>query len=424
MRFDSFPFGRPEELNEPAVVATYLASGTSYGEVLARAGSFAVGQSIGTWVEVPGISEGMIRHYQARVLSVMEAGPEAEDMCSRFVLRIAFPMVNFGGSLTMLLTALVGNDVSTALRARLVDLEFVCGGTENFSGPSKGIAELRELTGVWDRPLVLNMIKPCAGFTPAEGAKLFEQVALGGVDLIKDDELLASPDYNPVLERYRAYAETAKAVFEKTGRRPLYLPNLSGTPSQVMECAAALCDAGAKACLVNFVFGGLDTLLELTRRFGDRLFILGHYAGAAVMSGRDSGIANHVMLGVLPRLAGAHGVMTMAPQMDVPATLFDFWRTVQAQRLPMGPLAPMTATVGGGITPVSQAVYQRELGADAIIGIGGAIQGHPMGARAGAQAAMAAVKATAQGIPLREAAVCCEPLAQALRLWSGEGERA
>ena len=109
--------------------------------------------------------------------------------------------------------------------------------------------------------------------------------------------------------------------------------------------------------------------------------------------------------------------MTMASLSGSPASLFDFQKTVQAQRLPLGEIAPLVTAVGGGITPISQEMYQKELGIDTIIGIGGAIQGHPMGATAGARAAMAAVEATARQIPLQEASLTCESLAVALKLW-------
>lgn len=420
MRYDTYPFGRAEQISQPAVIATYLASGVDCADILRRAGLFAVGQTVGTWVKVPGISQDMVEQYQGRVLAVWGAGDEDLGGCGRYVIRVAFPAANFGSSLTMLLTALVGNDVSTALRVRLLDIELTGGAAARFLGPQLGIEHLRRMTGVYGRPLLLNMIKPCAGFSPTEGARLFEQVARGGVDLIKDDELLASPEYNQVIERFRAYQAVAKAVAEENGKQPLYLPNITGTPSQMMDSAAALYEAGAQACLVNFVFSGLDTLRELTDRFGDQMFIMGHYAGVGVLDARDCGIADAVMLGILPRLAGAHTVMTMAPAEGDGAAWHRFRQIVQAQRLPMGGLAPLITAVGGGITPVSQAVWQRELGPETIIGIGGAIQGHPMGTTAGAEAAVCAVEATAQGIPLHEAAQACEALARALVLWGDE----
>ncbi|MDR2391843.1 MAG: transcriptional regulator, partial [Planctomycetota bacterium] len=349
-------------------------------------------------------------------LALVPAGEAGNEPV--FLLRLAFPRENFGGSLAMLMTALVGNDVSTALRTRLVDLELSGAAAEAFPGPKTGIGELRALAGVKDRPLVLNMIKPCSGFTPEEGAKLFLETAMGGVDLIKDDELLGSPAYNPVAKRTALYLKAARQAREISGRLATYFPNISGPPKQMRDNARAVADAGGKACLVNFVFAGLDALAELADEFGDRLFIMAHYAGVGAMGWERGGIANSVFIGTLPRLAGAHAVMTMFPNRSDAAAMHDFYRTVQAQRLPMRSTRPILTAVGGGVTPVNQVKLQEELGPDLIIGIGGAIQGHPLGTTVGARTAMAAVEATAKGIPLEEAAVGNEGLHVALETWA------
>lgn len=408
-----YPFDRMEHLQGDYAVATYLVYGADYGNILDKAGAFAVGQSVGTWIQVPGITAEMVERSQARVLDVIPAG----EVCGEqvFLLRLAFPCVNFGGSLAMLLTSLVGNDVSTALHTRLVDLSFT--GSSGFAGPRQGMAQLRQLTGVTNRPLVLNMIKPCLGFCPNEGAKLFFEVAKGGMDLIKDDELLGSPNYNTVAARTKAYLKAADAASQYSGKTTVYLPNITASPSKMRENAKAVLDAGAKACLVNFVFAGLDTLAELCEEFGDRLFIMAHYAGVGVLGWKHGGIANSVFLGTLPRLAGAHAMMTMYPNHGDCAAMYDFFRTVQAQRLPMGDIPPLLTAVGGGITPRNQALVQNELGSDVVIGIGGGVQGHPQGACQGAKAVMAAVTATSNNIPLEEAACENEPLQISLSKW-------
>lgn len=414
LNYFTYPYGRAEQLDENYIIASYLVYGASYENILKKAGNFAVGQTIGTWVEVPGVSTGMVERYQGRVVSLEAVRGAGEETV--FFMRLAFPLENFAGSFTMLLTALAGNDVSTAMQTKLVDLE-LCGKAAAVAGPKQGMNELRALTGVFDRPLVLNMIKPCTGFTPQEGAKLFYEAARGGVDLIKDDELLGSPAYNPAPQRVEAYAKAAESACGQTGKRAVYLPNISGAPKQMRANAKAVLEAGAKACLVNFVFGGLDSLAELCAEFGEKLFIMAHYAGVGVMNWERGGIANPVFLGLLPRLAGAHAVMTMHPDRADPAAMYDFYKTVQAQRLPLGAIRPVVTTVGGGVTPANQAAVQSELGRDCVIGIGGAIQGHPMGTAAGARAAVAAVSASAAGVSLEEAAESCEELRAALELW-------
>ena len=409
MKYCAYPYDRPENAAGDYVTATYLVRGAGYANILDKAGAFAVGQSVGTWIKVPGISDAMVERRQARVVGIYPAGEEAEGP--------AFPRENFGNSLAMLMTALVGNDVSTALGARLAGLELSQAAASAFPGPAQGIGELRKLTGVQGRPLVLNMIKPCSGFTPEEGARLFFEVARGGVDLVKDDELLGSPAYNPVAERTALYLRAAGEAGKISGRTSVYMPNISGPPSMMRKNALAIIDAGAKACLVNFVFCGLDALAELAEEFGSRLFIMAHYAGAGTMGSERGGVANSVFLGSLPRLAGAHAVMTMHPDRADPAAMLDFFATVQAQRLPMGRIRPVVTAVGGGVTPANQARVQEDLGKDLIIGIGGAIQGHPLGTATGAEAAMLAVEATAGGVPLEKAAEGHKGLKLALERW-------
>ncbi len=415
MKYAEYPYGRPEDLAGDYIVATYLMFGADCENALKKAGNFAVGQTVGTWVAVPGVSDDMVERYQGRVISLYPVSCGEEQT---FVLRVAFPQVNFAGSFTMMMTALVGNDVSTALQTKLIDLEFYGNALSSFPGPSQGIHALRKLTNAYDRPVVLNMIKPCTGFSPREGAKLFYASACGGVDLIKDDELLGSPSYNNVAERIAAYSEAAESAYEHTGKRTVYMPNISGSPQKMRDNAKAAIQAGAKACLVNFVFGGMDSLAEICEEFGKSLFIMAHYAGVGVMSWARGGIANRVFLGLIPRLAGAHAVMTMYPNRQDTAAMLDFYQTVQAQNLALGAIRPLVTTVGGGVTPLNQEILQKELGSDIIIGIGGAIQGHPMGTTVGAQTAMTAVQATASGIPLQTAAESCEGLKTVFQLWN------
>lgn len=414
MNYTAYPYGRAEELAGDYVVATYFMYGANYGNALQKSGNFAVGQTVGTWVSVPGVSDEMIERYQGRVVSLYPVACSEEQI---FILRIAFPQVNFADSFTIMMTALVGNDVSTALQTKLIDLEFYGNASRSFAGPAQGMNELRKLTNAYHRPIVLNMIKPCTGFTPEEGAKLFYASACGGVDLIKDDELLGSPSYSSVTERVAAYGKASESAYEHTGKRTVYMPNISGAPQKTRENAKAAVQAGAKACLVNFVFGGLDSLAEICEEFGDSLFIMAHYAGVGVMNWERGGISNRVFLGLLPRLAGAHAVMTMYPNRGDTAAMLDFYQTVQAQNLPLGGIRPVVTTVGGGVTPINQQILQKELGSDIIIGIGGAIQGHPMGTTVGAQTAMTAVEAVANGIELETAAENCEGLKKAFQYW-------
>ena len=64
------------------------------------------------------------------------------------------------------------------------------------------------------------MIKPCTGYTPEVGAKLFFEAAAGGVDIIKDDELIGGDrEFNKIEDRVKANMEAARKALEKLQRK-------------------------------------------------------------------------------------------------------------------------------------------------------------------------------------------------------------
>ena len=70
-----------------------------------------------------------------------------------------------------------------------------------------------------------------------------------------------------------------------------------------------------------------------------------------------------------------------------------------------------------GVTDQGVAVICRDLGPDAILGVGRVLQGHPDGAAAGAKATLRAVEAAASGVTQEEAARQCPELWQAMEIW-------
>ena len=414
MYFD-LPFDSPASLADgDYVVATYCAFGLSGAAALKKAGNFAIGQTVGTWIALPGVTRRMVENWQARVIALHTVPGTEEDAA---LLRVAFPRRNFDGSFAMMLTALVGNDVSTALRVRLVDLEPTATALTAFRGPRRGVEGFRKATGVYGRPLVLNMIKPCIGHSPEDGAELFYRSGLGGVDLIKDDEVLGNTSLSTVTGRMKAYNAAAKRLRAETGKAPVYIVNITDTPKKMRGHAKAAVEEGVQAVMVNFIGTGFDALSELTEEFGESLCFLGHYAGVGVMGAPSQGIAPAVALGVLPRLAGADSVMTMYPGEANPEGLLECVQAVQKQKLPLGGLKPILTAVGGGVTPASLPKIVEVFGQDVIIGVGGAVQGHPAGTTAGAKAVMDGLAAVMKGEALAEAAERSPELKTALSQW-------
>ena len=247
---------------------------------------------------------------------------------------------------------------------------------------------------------------------------MFYESGRGGVDLIKDDEVMGNTTLSGVEGRVKAYLRAAKRIEEETGRSPVYIVNITDRPSRMRENARVALACGAQAVMVNFVTAGLDSLAELASEFGESLCFLGHYAGVGVYEFSHAGNQQrrHARNTAKNGRSGC-GDDHASGRPGRPAYL-EYLQTVQAHRLPMAHIKQVCTAVGGGITPLNVAAICRDLGPDTILGVGGAVQGHPGGAAAGAKAILRAVEAAVKGIPLQEAASDCPELQKAVEIWS------
>jgi 2,3-diketo-5-methylthiopentyl-1-phosphate enolase len=391
---DRIPGPAPRE----DVVVTYLA-GLPDLESAARtaAEAFALGQSLGTWRPVPGITDAMRRDHGARVVELRRTDRDEEvggvRADGRWVLSVSFPVINLGSSLAMLLTTAIGNDPSTSIAMRVVGLDVPERYVELFPGPRFGVEGWRRVTGVDGRPLLLNMIKPCTGFPPEVGAGFAAESARGEVDLIKDDELLADPAFSRVADRTRAYVGAIDAVAAETGRATRYVAHVTTTPARLAATARAAVDAGAGAVMVTPLTLGLDALAELAETA--RVPILAHVAGIETWTGAAEGGIGHGALARLLRLAGADAVLTSTPHAPRPLPDGAYAAVAAGLRggVAGGRVRAALPMPGGGITADHVAPIVDALGTDVIIAVGGAIQGHPEGAAAGGRAVRAAIDA-------------------------------
>jgi 2,3-diketo-5-methylthiopentyl-1-phosphate enolase len=390
------------------LTATYLAD--LGDDAVQAAEAFATGQSVGTWVPVPGITPEMLAEHGARVVEVRQLtegetiGGELADG-RPWLLRVAFPTVNFGPQFPMLFTTLLGNDPSTSLTVRLVAIDLPPPFLDAFVGPRAGIDGWRSLTGLTDRPLLLNMIKPCTGYPPEVGADFIEAVARGGCDLIKDDELLADPSFSRVAERARVYRARLDEVADETGHRAWYVANVTTRAGSLLDTARAAIDGGAGAVMVNALAVGPD-LVQALAEANLGAPILAHMAGIETFSGgATTGFGRALLVGRLMRLAGADAVLTDNPygRRSPPEGVIQ--ATIEWLREPWGPVRPTMPVVAGGLTGAMLGSIVAEFGIELILGVGGAIQGHPEGATVGARAIRAAiddaVRAASPGLTAR-----------------------
>nr|WP_197684232.1 RuBisCO large subunit C-terminal-like domain-containing protein [Vaginimicrobium propionicum] len=390
-----------------AVLATYTFSIPANVDPLEKVRAFAVGQTIGTWVEVPGLTKEMIDKYQGEVVDITSLDPSdlvTDDQgVATYAATLALPAVSIGADVPRLFTALLGNDASTSMAAKLTEVQLPASMTSGFSGPKYGVAGLRKVLGVQSRPLLLNMIKPCTGLTPAQGSEIFRKTALGAPDLIKDDELMGDPEFSPIDQRVAAYNKAAEQAFEETGHRTIYVPNITAQGTTLFENAKRAVNAGARALMVCYAAVGYGSVVELRERFD--VPILGHYASAnTYYENASSGMSAALALGFFPRLVGADMAVINTPYSGYPMRKAAYLATARKLLAPAGDLRPSFPVVGGGVKPGVVHRYLDDLGTDIILASGGAIQGHPQGPAAGVRAMYQAIDSYMDGVTLEEAA--------------------
>jgi 2,3-diketo-5-methylthiopentyl-1-phosphate enolase len=418
------PLALPDGVDyDDYVIGTYLVSYSAALPVPIIAPMLAVEQSTGTWVPVPGETLEVRCQHIAKVIGVYEV-PDYEStvppnlQTRQWFVQIAYPEVNIGEQIPMLLSTVVGN-ISMGGDIKLVDIRFPKKYVAGFKGPKFGIEGIRKILGVKKRPLLNNMIKPCTGYRLKVGAELFRKAALGGCDIIKDDELIANASFNSVLGRVKRYMEIEKQVYEEKGEHTLYTVNITDKIPNVFENAKRAVELGCNALMINYLAVGFPVMQALAEDPAINVPILGHMdvAGALYMSPWH-GLSSHLVLGKLPRLAGADIVVIPAPYGKAPVIDYKFRNVARNLAFPLYHLKPTFPMASGGITPSMVPTVMAALGNDIVIGSGGGIHAHPKGPVAGGKAFRQAIDATIQGIPLSEYAKDHQELAIALKEWA------
>lgn len=423
MYIDPIIYQIPEGIDhERFVIATYYCATKPSTNMIKFAAALAIEQTCGTWLKVPGETPEVRERAIGRLVGVYETPAYQiglpENITERhFIVRIAYPWQNFGPHFSMMLSTVLGN-ISSSGKVKLVDLEFPKSFLRNFKGPKFGVQGIRDLLGVPTRPLLNNMIKPCIGLTPEKTAELAYEAAVGGVDVIKDDELVCDPTFCPLEERVRHVMEALRRADDVKCEKTLYAFNITGPLDIMRERAYRAIEAGANALMLNYATIGLDNAQAIAEDPNINVPLLAHsdYTGATYESDW-SGMAATLIGAKLPRLAGLDMIISLTPYGKFPMMMDTFVNAGLQMLTPFGDIKPVFPMPGGGTTQGHIEDVIKKFGNDVMIAAGGAIHGHPMGPAAGARAFRQGIDAVMAGQTLVEAAREHEELRCALDLW-------
>ncbi len=288
----------------------------------------------------------------------------------RFEVGIAYPVETAGRELTQLINVLFGN-ISIQPSVRLVGFDLPESLRQHYRGPRFGRAGLRTLLDVHDRSLLCTAIKPM-GLSPTELAELAYRLALGGIDLIKDDHGLSDQTFCPFDERVARCAEAVARANRETGKRCLYLPNVSAPATEVARRARLAKQAGAGGVLFCPGLCGLDAMRTLAEDDTFGLPILSHpaFQGSFCVH-PDSGISHGVLYGQLNRLAGADATIFPSWGGRFAYTRDECLDLVDGTTREMGSIKPIFPVPAGGMRLDRVGELCRFYGRDCILLIGG-----------------------------------------------------
>lgn len=404
-------------------------------EPLAKVAEIIAGeQSSGTFLQLAGESEALKARARARVVSVTVQDTVATpSLHSEHLARrahaggfqrgeivIAFPVGNVGANLSALLATVAGNlfELGEVTGLRLLDLDLPDDYLQAFPRPRFGVAGTRALAGVHSGPLVGTIIKPSIGLTPEDTAQLVDALCAGGIDFLKDDELMADPPYAPFEQRLRAVMPVLERHAQRLGRMPMYAINISGSSDDMKRRHDLVHAAGGTCVMVSVNWTGPAAVEDLRRHA--QLPIHAHRNGWGLF-GRSPvlGIAFEAYQKIW-RLAGVD-------HLHVNGLRNKFWepddsviRSARACLVPWGTAAPLMPVFSSGQTALqAHDTYARLGSADLMHLAGGGIIGHPQGIAAGVASMRQAWEAAAAGIPAADHARSHPELAAALTAFGG-----
>ncbi|MHA1370066.1 MAG: RuBisCO large subunit C-terminal-like domain-containing protein [Promethearchaeota archaeon] len=394
---------------------------------------FAIEQSTGTWIRVPAETAEVRKKHVAKVVGVYSVPqfeawvPDKKELPIRdYIVRIAYPVINMNAKkdIPMLFSTVVGN-ISLMGRLKVIDIELPKSFLKDFKGPKFGITGIRKILDVKERPLLNNMIKPCTGHTAEVGAELAYKAAVGGVDCVKDDELIANPPFNTIEERIVKYMEAIDRANAEKGEKTLYAINITSRTPDIFEFADKVQELGANCIMINYLTTGFTILRQLAEDPSVKVPIMAHMDFAGVYySDPYSGMSSYLTLGKFPRICGADIIVTPCPYGKAPFLDDNYKLTLKNQTYPLLHIRPTMPMPSGGITPNMVPAAVRDAGKDIMIGSGGGIHAHPEGPTAGAKAFRQAIDAVMHGKKLKEYAkeTNCHELGVSLGLWKGKTE--
>jgi ribulose-bisphosphate carboxylase large chain len=343
----------------------------------------AIGQSVGN----PNVrnkweTDDLFEKYSAKVIGVED---ELINL-KRGIIKIAFPVINTNwkeDGITQLMVQVIGGqlDIDNILYCRLLNLEFPESVNQYFKGPKYGISGIREYVEVYDKPLLGAIIKPKTGISPAILLEMVKELVEGGVNFIKEDEILSNPSFCSIEDRVPLIMDYIK----QSGKKVIYAVCINSDYPYVIDRVKRVHELGGNAVHINF-WNGLG-VYKTVRELDLPIFVHFQKSGDKILTDKSHRFS--IDFDVICKLAGMCGVDFMHAGMWGGYSSTDETElTNNLSTLHQSNVLPALSC--GMHAGVVNAISNR-FGNNFLANTGGSIHGHPNGSYNGAVAMRSAI---------------------------------
>ncbi|MBU0958438.1 MAG: type III ribulose-bisphosphate carboxylase [Nanoarchaeota archaeon] len=382
------------------------------------ANTVALESSTGTWTKVPG--KDYVEKLRAKVFSIKKDH-----------IKVAYPQELFEyDNVPNILSSVAGNifGMKAVKAIRLEDISFPKKILRSFDGPKYGVKGIRKILKIKRRPLVGTIIKPKLGLKTRHHAESAYESWVGGCDVTKDDENLASQKFNTFEERVSRSLEKLHDAERETKEKKGYLINVTAETKEMIKRAQLVENLGGKYIMVDIITSGWAAVQTL-REAGFKMAIHAHRAMHAAFDRNPNHGISMMVLADFARLVGVdqlhigtgigklEGDIEDIEELSEEISLKEVKATQKRLAQKWGKIKSVFPVSSGGLHPGHVPFLVKHLGRDVILQMGGGIHGHPLGTRAGAMAAKQAVDAVMNDIDLKEYAKDHKELRLANEKW-------
>ena len=377
---------------EEYVVATYFLESKTTLEKAAW--ELAIGQSVGN----PNVrneweTDELFIKYSCKVLHTRESLQEEKG-----IVKIAFPIINTNweeDGISHLMCQLMGGqmDIDNIVKCHLKDIEFPKHIIETyFKKPKHGITGVRKYTNCHDKPILGGIVKPKTGISPDVLLKMVVEMVEGGVNFIKEDEILSNPSFCSIEERVPLIMNYLNKRVSEGHDPVIYAVCINADMPYLLERVKKVYELGGNAVHVNF-WCGLGSYLsvrKLTDSFEKDFFIHFQKSGDKILT--SSTHDYHIDWNVICKIAGLSGVDFIHAGMwggymsDNEEDLKRVLSTLHFHNV--------VPALSCGMHPGIVSAIVKRFGNQFMANCGGSIHGHPGGSRDGATAMKQSIECT------------------------------